>query len=185
MEAGMGIAKYEIALATRDDIPGILTLQEQNLRSSGGALSVPFSREWFDGAIADMPIIVARSGGGVVGYVVSTPLTAQAHSPIIQAMLRAYPGTEGSYNYGPICVAESERGQGLAVAMFRALRQRLPGKEGFTFIRRDNTVSLKVHTNMGLRKVTEFTQDELLRHLDHPAQPLEPNHQAHLVPSHP
>jgi methylglyoxal synthase len=26
-----------------------------------------------------------------VGYVVSTPLTAQAHEPIIQAMLRAYP----------------------------------------------------------------------------------------------
>jgi L-amino acid N-acyltransferase YncA len=153
----MEIADYEIALATRDDIAGILELQDRNLRRNGGALSVPFSRDWFAAAIDDMPIIVARREGRVVGYVVSTPLAAQAHDPIIQSMLRAYPGAPGAYNYGPICVAESERGCGLAGAMFGALRQRLPAREGFTFIRRDNTVSLKVHTKMGLRQVAEFT----------------------------
>jgi L-amino acid N-acyltransferase YncA len=154
----MGIEGYEITLATRDDIPGILDLQERNLRSNGGALSVPFSCEWFEAAITDMPIIVACSGGRVVGYVVSTPLTAQAHDPIIQAMLRAYPGSPGAYNYGPICVAESERGRGLAGAMFQALRVRLPAREGFTFIRRDNTASVKVHTKMGMKEVAAFTQ---------------------------
>ena len=154
----MGIAGCEIALATRDDIPGILDLQGRNLRSSGGALSVPFSRAWFEAAIDDMPIIVARSEGRVVGYAVATPLTAQAHDPIVQAMLRAYPGSPGAYNYGPICVAESERGRGLAGAMFQFLRLQLPAREGFTFIRRDNTVSLKVHTKMGMQEVAEFTQ---------------------------
>jgi len=154
----MGIAGCEIALATRDDIPGILDLQGRNMRSSGGALSVPFSRAWFEAAIDDMPIIVARSEGRVVGYAVATPLTAQAHDPIVQAMLRAYPGSPGAYNYGPICVAESERGRGLAGAMFQFLRLRLPAREGFTFIRRDNTVSLKVHTKMGMQEVAEFTQ---------------------------
>jgi L-amino acid N-acyltransferase YncA len=154
----MGIADCEITLATLDDIPGILDLQGRNMRSSGGALSVPFSRAWFEAAINDMPIIVARSEGRVVGYVVSTPLTAQAHDPIVQAMLRAYPGSPGAYNYGPICVAESERGRGLAGAMFQSLRLRLPAREGFTFIRRDNSVSLKVHTKMGMQEVAEFTQ---------------------------
>ena len=154
----MGIADYEIALATRDDIPGIVDLQGRNMRSSGGALSVPFSCAWFEAAIDDMPIIVARSEGRVVGYAVSTPLTAQAHDPIVQAMLRAYPGSPGAYNYGPICVAESERGRGLARTMFRSLRLRLPAREGFTFIRRDNTVSLKVHTKMGMQEVADFTQ---------------------------
>jgi L-amino acid N-acyltransferase YncA len=156
----MGITECEIAVATRDDVPGILDLQERNLRSNGGALSVPFSRQWFEAAaIADMPIIVARREGRVVGYVVSTPLTAQAHNPIVRAMLRAYPGSPGAYNYGPICVSESERGQGLAVAMFQALRVRLPAREGFTFIRRDNTVSVRVHTKMGMHEVAEFIQD--------------------------
>src|SRR4051812_32877985 len=86
----MATADHEIAVATREDITGILELQEQNLRSNGGALSVPFSREWFEVAITDMPIIVARRDNRVVGYLVSTPLTAQTHSPIIQAMLRAF-----------------------------------------------------------------------------------------------
>jgi hypothetical protein len=89
----MAISSYEIGLATRDDVTGILDLQERNLRSVGGALSVRFSRDWFEAAISDMPIIVARSDEQVVGYVVSTPLTAQAHDSIIQAMLRAYPGS--------------------------------------------------------------------------------------------
>jgi L-amino acid N-acyltransferase YncA len=155
----MEIADYEITVATRDDLPGILDLQEHNLRSNGGALSVPFSCEWFEAAIINMPIIVARNEGRVVGYVVSTPLTAQAHNPIVQAMLRAYPGLPGAYNYGPICVSESERGRGLAGAMFEALRVRLPAREGFTFIRRDNTVSVRVHTKMGMQEVAEFTQD--------------------------
>ena len=76
-------------------------------------------------------------------------LAAQAHEPIIQDMLRAYPGSPGAYNYGPICVADSHRGRGLALAMFEVLRARLPGREGFTFIRRDNAASIKVHASNG------------------------------------
>lgn len=153
------MADHEIALATREDITGILDLQEQNLRRHGGALSVPFSRSWFEAAITDMPIIVAVRESRVVGYLVSTPLTAQTHSPIIQAMLRAFPGSPGAYNYGPVCVAETERGLGLAGAMFEALRERLPARQGISFIRSDNHVSRKVHSKMGMEEVSEFTQD--------------------------
>ena len=152
----MGNLGYEIALAKLSDVAAILDLQEQNLRSNGGALSVRFSEEWFRRAIAEMPIIVARADRNVVGYVVSTPLAAQAHEPIIQAMLRAYPGSPGAYNYGPICVAEDYRGRGLALAMFEKLRAQLPGREGFTFIRADNAPSRKVHKKMGMREAAEF-----------------------------
>lgn len=157
----MHLEYYDIRLATQADIPAIIDLQEQNLRVNGGALSVAFTGEWFQGAIADMPIIAALKQRQVVGYVVSTPLTAQAHDPIIQAMLRAHPGSPGAYNYGPICVAESERGKGLAGAMFQALRVRLPKREGFTFIRRDNAVSIKVHRTMGMEQVAEFTHADV------------------------
>jgi hypothetical protein len=41
--------------------------------------------------------------------------------------------------------------------MFEELKKRLPGREGFTFIRRDNTASLMVHAKLGMRKVAAFT----------------------------
>jgi L-amino acid N-acyltransferase YncA len=156
----MSNSSIEIAVATPDDVPGIIDLQWRNLRGQGGALTVPFSSEWFAAAIADMPIIVARRDGQIVGYLVSSPLAAQAHVPIIQAMMRAYPGAPDAYNYGPICVAESERGRGVAAAMFEELRRRLPAREGITFIRRDNAVSRAVHEKLGMRQVAEFTQGD-------------------------
>jgi len=61
-------AQREIALATPDDVSGILDLQERNLSNRGGALSVPFSRNWFEAAVGDAQGIVARSNGRVVGY---------------------------------------------------------------------------------------------------------------------
>jgi L-amino acid N-acyltransferase YncA len=156
----MAGSDHEIALATREDIAGILDLQETNLRERGGTLSVRFPREWFEAALDDMPVLVARKGGKVVGYLVSSSPAAQAHMPIIQAMLRAYPGAPDSYLYGPICIAESERGQDLAAALMATLAARLPGRQGITFIRRDNTRSMRAHGKIGMREVAEFTHGD-------------------------
>jgi predicted GNAT superfamily acetyltransferase len=153
----MATAGIEIGLATADDIAGILDLQERNLRKNGGALSVPLSREWLDAAIGKMPIVVARRDGRVVGYVVSSSLADQSADPILDGMLQAYPGSPGSYVYGPICVAESERGRGVARVMFQALKRQLPGREGFTFIRADNAISRRVHAGMGMGEAATFT----------------------------
>jgi predicted GNAT superfamily acetyltransferase len=147
----------EIGLATTDDVAGILDLQERNLRKKGGALSVPMSREWLDAAVGKMPIVVARRNRRIVGYVVSSSLEDQSADPILDAMLRAHPGAPDSYVYGPICVAESERGKGVARAMFEELRAQLRGREGFTFIRADNAVSRKVHAGMGMREAATFS----------------------------
>jgi predicted N-acetyltransferase YhbS len=157
----MGDSKLVIEPAIRKDIPEILELQERNLPDNGGTLSVRLSREWFETAICDMPVIVARSDSRVVGYVASTPLAAQAEIPIVQSMLRVYPGSPSAYIYGPVCVAESHRGRGLARAMFEELRTRLPEREGFTFIRRDNTRSISAHIKMGMRKVAEFARADV------------------------
>jgi L-amino acid N-acyltransferase YncA len=151
--------KQGIALATPDDVGGILDLQECNLSENGGSLSVPFSRDWFEAAADDGQVIVARSNGRVAGYLVFCSFEAQAHVPIVQAMLKVYPGGPGAYNYGPVCVAESERGRGLAAAMFAELRVRLPHREAIAFIRRDNAASRSAHRKMGMQEVAEFTHD--------------------------
>jgi RimJ/RimL family protein N-acetyltransferase len=152
----MGHSELAIVLGTRDDVPGILDLQERNLSEHGGALSVRWSAEWFEHAIADMPIIVARSGGRVVGYLVSTPQSAQYQNPIIQAMLAAYRPSADAYIYGPICVEEEYRKRGVAALMFQHLRARLPCRNGLTFIRGDNIASRAVAANLGMREVGQF-----------------------------
>jgi L-amino acid N-acyltransferase YncA len=157
----MTLRDEEIGLAMAADIAGILDLQEDNLSHQGGALSVGHSRKWFETAIDDMPVVVARKERRVVGYLVSSTFSAQAHVPIIGAMLDAYRGSDGAYIYGPICVAQSERRRGLAGRLFAVLRMQLPGREGIAFIRRDNTPSLGAHTKMGMRQVAQFTHDEV------------------------
>jgi len=155
----MTASDYEITLATVDDIPGIVALQGANLISSGGFLSIEFSSDWFERVLSEMPIIAARKDGRIVGYLVSSPLSVAADAPIIQAKLRAYPGSGNPYNHGPVCIAKEERNQGLISRMFEALRDRLKGREGIAFVRRDNAASLAAHAKLGMRQVAEFTHD--------------------------
>lgn len=146
--------------ATQDDIDGILALQELNVPEHGGTLSARLPRAWFEAALDDMPIIVARRDEQVVGYLVSASRAAVAGVPVIAAMLRAYSGADDAYVYGPVCVAVEERGQRLAAAMFAALRAALPGREGILFIRTDNVASLRAHARMGMRQVAEFEHED-------------------------
>jgi L-amino acid N-acyltransferase YncA len=149
----------EIVLATSDDIEGILNLQEQNLLGRGGLLSVRLPRVVFEAALIDLPQVVARREGKIVAYLLAGSRDLHAQVPIVQAMFRAYPGSHDAYVYGPICVAESERGHGLATALFVELCERLPGRECVAFIRRDNASSLRAHLKMGMKDVASFVHD--------------------------
>jgi hypothetical protein len=60
----------EIALATRDDIVGILDLQEQNLLGRGGLLSVRLPGAFIEAALDDLPQIVAPRDGKIVDRLV-------------------------------------------------------------------------------------------------------------------
>jgi predicted GNAT superfamily acetyltransferase len=153
------IAGYEIAVAIPPDIPGILALQDANQPDRGGILSVRFPQEWIQAAIANEAIVVARRDGRIAGYVISGEPSAQAHVPVVQAMLQAYAPPPNSYLYGPICVAQSERRRGLAGALYDALRARFPGRDSITFIRCDNQVSRRAHAKMGMTEVAAFVHD--------------------------
>ena len=61
----------EITLATRDDIVGILDLQDQNLLGRGGLLSVRLPGAFIKAALDDLPQIVARRDGKIVGYLLA------------------------------------------------------------------------------------------------------------------
>ena len=156
------IADIEIAAATAEDVDGILDLQERNQPERGGMLSARLPRAWLDAAIASAtPVIIARRGGRVVGYLVSAERAAYAGVAVVEAMFAAYPAAAAdAYAYGPVCVDEIERGKRLAERMFSALRARLSGREGVLFIRRDNAASLRVHARMGMREVGAFSHND-------------------------
>jgi L-amino acid N-acyltransferase YncA len=149
----------DIALASSDDIEGILSLQEQNLLGRGGLLSVRLPRAVLEAALVDLPQVVARREGKIVGYLLAGSRGLRTQVSIVQAMFRAYPGSHDAYVYGPICVAESERGHGLATALFAKLREQLPGRECVAFIRRDNASSLRAHQKMGMKDVASFVHE--------------------------
>jgi L-amino acid N-acyltransferase YncA len=151
----------EIGQATKADIAGILALQDANHLDRGGLLSVRFPREWFEARLSDTPVIVARRGGRIVAYLITSSIEAQASAAIVQAMLNAYAHSKNAYIYGPVCVAADERGHGLASALFAALLARVPDWECFTFIRGDNTASLRAHAKMGMRTVATFTLSDV------------------------
>jgi len=146
----------DIGLATPEDIPGVLALQEENLPDRGGSLAVRLPSDWFVRAMQELPLVVARRDGKVVGYVVATTLDAQMHIPIVQAMIAKFPAPPECFVQGPVCVAESERGKNLAGLMFADMRERLPGRAAISFIRSDNAASLRAHEKMGLCPLGEF-----------------------------
>jgi predicted GNAT superfamily acetyltransferase len=150
---------YEISLATLDDIPGILAVQEPNLPDNGGSLSVRQTAEWFTRAALEKSVVVGRRHGQVVGYVLGTSLATKSHIAIIQAMLRTFPAPPDCYLYGPVCVAETERGKGLAGALFKELQSHMRGRSSMTFVRADNDKSLRAHNKMGMREVGTFEND--------------------------
>jgi L-amino acid N-acyltransferase YncA len=146
-----------IERADAADIADILQLQDENSPANGGVLSVVFSHQWFAAAIAAMPVMVSRCAGRLVGYTLSSTFAAQAHVPIVRAMLLSHPPPQGAYLYGPVCVVRDERGRGLAAELFAALRRKLPARPAVTFVRSDNEASCRAHAKMGLRQAAEFT----------------------------
>ncbi|MGA8820603.1 MAG: GNAT family N-acetyltransferase [Xanthobacteraceae bacterium] len=152
-------ANYETGLATTDDISAIVTMQEPNLHENGGGLSVRQTSDWFKRTMSEMPIVVARREGIVVGYALATSIAAKAHIGIVQTMLRAFPAPPNCYLYGPVCVAENERGNGLAGMMYQEMRRRLPGRTAMSFVRSDNTPSLKANRKMGKVELGEFVHN--------------------------
>jgi predicted GNAT superfamily acetyltransferase len=155
----VAIPGVDIGRATEVDLDGIMELQAANQPERGGMLSASLSRSRVAGMMRGRPLIVARRGGRVVAFLMTSTREMNADVPVIRAMLDAYPGTADAYVYGPVCVQEEERGRGLAQAMFAELRRLERGREGILFIRRDNPASLHAHTRMGMREVAGFVFD--------------------------
>lgn len=153
---------HVIRLATLADLEGIAQLLQENAPSQGGSLTGEFPTEKVAAMLsAAICTVVAVREDKLVGVLFSTDAHRLADAPPVQAMLRAWPGSPGAYVYGPVCVAQTERGTGLPRKLYASLRQALSGREAILFIREDNAASLTAHLRLGMREVASFTLDGL------------------------
>lgn len=149
-------SKTNIGRASEADLDGIVGLQAENQPERGGTLSASLPRSRIAEMMREMPLIVARRGEHISGFLMTSTRAMNADVPVITAMLAAYSGTLDAYVYGPVCVEAEERGKGLAQTMFSELRRLAPVREGILFIRRDNSASMRAHAKMGMREVAGF-----------------------------
>ena len=146
----------EIRQAKIEDAVGVSSLLMTNSSERGGALygdwSIDVVTKWItSGAL----IAIAVDGSKLVG-VLFTSEKAQASAAPVVAMLRVWPGTADAYIYGPICIDEAARGQGVLDSLFAYVAARLPGREAILFIKANNTRSLQAHARLGMRQVANF-----------------------------
>jgi hypothetical protein len=95
----------------------------------------------------------------VVGYALATSIAAKSHVDIVQTMLRAFPAPSNCYLFGPVCITEGERGNGLAGKLYQEMRARLPNRTAMSFVRSDNLSSLRANRKMGKQELGEFIHD--------------------------
>lgn len=171
-----------IRLATREDVPAMMTLEARNYvgnldasQRADGFISILHPQEWFDGAVDCAGVHVAvTDDGSVEGFIAVTTLPARAgsaSSPIIRAMLELAPSLE--YNgrpiaqqrvalRGPVLIDAPARGRGLYTAFNtvtrEAYRQRFD--IGVVFVAADNHRSLHtVTTKLGATSLAIFEAD--------------------------
>ncbi len=166
-------------IATPGDIPGMLALQEAcyigNLppqARGSGFLSVRFSRRQFSRMMDEAGIVVAAGAGGVIaGYLCAASLDGGGSSPILARLVelinvveyRGAPlGTFRPFLYGPVCLHETLRGQGLLPVLYAQLKRHVAGRygTGVAFVSLDNPRSLRAHVEkLGMTAVCEFSVD--------------------------
>ena len=147
----------ETRSATIEDAERISALLMANASDRGGALygdwSIGVVTKWItDGAL----IIVAMDGPKLAG-VLFTSEKAQASALPVVAMLKAWPGSADAYVYGPVCIDQAARGQGVLEALYAHVVARLPDREAILFINASNTRSLQAHGRLGMVQVANFT----------------------------
>jgi L-amino acid N-acyltransferase YncA len=146
---------YDISLAAAEDLDSVAALLQANAPSNGGALTGEFPREKVEKMLHNgMPVVVARKEGHVVGVLFSSAKDNPA--PAVRAMLAAWPGDVHAYVYGPACISDSERGQGLLAKLYTALQQHCAGREAVLFIQQGNVASIRAHERLGMRAVAEY-----------------------------
>jgi hypothetical protein len=166
-------------VTTDDELRQILTLQGLNqtrntpadYQREQGFVTVTHSLPQLQGFCKVAPQIIAKRDGAVVGYALVMPPTLRNGASELVALFDEIdkltfvgkPLTQYRYYVmGQICVAESERGQGVFDGLYATHRAYFQADYDLcvTDIATRNTRSVRAHERVGFQTIHEFT-DEL------------------------
>ena len=172
------------ARAAGSNYAGILALQEANLfdnlsaeARTDGYLSARFSRAQFERMNADVVVVAATDGDRVAGYLCASTVGFNRQFPLLAAMLRRYDDVtfrgrtlaeQNTFVYGPVCVARTDRGNGVLRGMFDALLREVAGRfdAGACFVAAGNARSQAAHQHgLGMQRVAEFEFQQRSYHI--------------------
>lgn len=148
--------KLTTRLAIATDAQAISSLLLDNAAAQGGALYGDWSLGVVRGWIASDACVILALDGDILAGVLFTDDPAAAMAPPVVAALQVWPAKPGAYIYGPVCVAESYRGQGIFELLLNRLALTMKGREGVLFIARDNQRSMRAHLRLGMQQRASF-----------------------------
>lgn len=163
-------------LAIKNDIEGILSLQEKYLyrnlskeERKKGFVTTPFTIPQVEEIIFQNGLFVATNETKqIIAYAFAGSWKYFEQWEIFNYMVSRFPQlsyngneitTENSFQYGPVCIDEKYRGTGLLNLLFEEMRLELLKRYpiSITFINKINTVSEKAHTKkLGWKIIDEF-----------------------------
>jgi GNAT superfamily N-acetyltransferase len=165
----------EYKIAQTEDISEVLKLQELYLLANlkphqrhDGFVTTPYTPEQIKEVISKKELFIAIDSTGVAAYIFAGSWDFCDFWPIFSYMFQTIDGLEyssikitrqNSFQYGPICVHERARGQGVAETLFKYMKGYMSKKYpiGITFINKLNHRSYAAHTRkMSLEVISEF-----------------------------
>ena len=168
----------EIRLAAPGDIAGVLQLQAEyfigNLAAEarkGGFVSAEFTSQQLEDIAKDVALLVGVEQHHVVGYLCAASCQYYRRVPLLAALMRRFPDMTysggrleayRSFIYGPVCIAHSQRGRGLLVALYEELLRvvRSTYEIGVALISNANRPSFEAHVRtLGMTAIGEYEID--------------------------
>lgn len=163
--------------ASEKDYPGIVSLQERNIRENlsleqrkDGFLSVRFSQQQFADMNADGLVVVCEDHSYIAGYTCASTPSFNREFEVPNQMMAALTNIEhqqhklSDYRYvvtGPSCIDVHYRGKGIYAALKRRMIELLPAEIEMliTFVSGDNKRSSQAISRQGYRRVGFFMCD--------------------------
>lgn len=154
----------DFVIATLDDIPSVLSLQDKYLvthlsdeEKKEGFVTTPFTVEQLQFVISNKGLFLAKNGTETIAYIFGASWEFFKQWPIFDYMTTLFSQfqfknftitTSNSFQYGPICIDKKFRGSGLIFPLFEFMRIHMKGNYplGVTFINKINIPSFKAHT---------------------------------------
>lgn len=154
-----------IKQATKEDIEAIMQLQEKyhvsNLteveKQTKGFVTMKVTHEQFTHLTSNGGVFIAvTETNKLAAYALTSDWAYYGQWPIIQLMESLLRGfslekmaitTKNSFQYGPVCIDEAYRGQGILGQLFTAIQSVYAGDYMFaiTFINKQNERSMRAH----------------------------------------